>query len=211
MEINLFNLSEGKIYFSKRKVALLITITGAVLAFGFFIVNTSDTNALNTCNEGYRVNVSSSKTIDCRNKCRVVSNSGSGESTFVPTRYLAQWNSFINNPPGAISFGSCSSGSSPGDPAPLPPAPPESGECSSLSQCGASYSDHSTNRCINDATCSGWDWSTSCSLICNYGASRNASNCRHQHRKWCDSSSGKYCYTTYHNKTEIWSPRSCVL
>ncbi len=56
---------------------------------------------LNTCSTGYKID--SSTNINCHRICREVEKNG-GSSQFISTNTSAEWNSFINNQNGSISF-----------------------------------------------------------------------------------------------------------
>lgn len=59
--------------------------------------------------DGYLVSSGSTTMITEHSTCRSVTNAGP-KTRFVPTKSSAEWNSFISNPPAAVSVGACCTG-----------------------------------------------------------------------------------------------------
>jgi len=84
------------------KISLFI-----IIAFSFFVFwNVDRTLAINNCNDGWQINVSQTKQIDCRGVCKKVTNSCS-KGIFVPTKTSNEWADFRSNRPACISLSSC--------------------------------------------------------------------------------------------------------
>ena len=88
--------------FKKGKLSLIIIITTV-----FLFTSAITVYALNTWNEGYRINTETKEVkVDSSENCHKVTNT-SGNSYFIPTKTTAEWNAFAGNLPSGVSIGSC--------------------------------------------------------------------------------------------------------
>lgn len=69
----------------------------AVIFFGAALLRAATT---------YRITAGSSPQVTEHSTCKKVTNS-TGNDVFIPTRTVAEWNSFINNPPSGVTVASC--------------------------------------------------------------------------------------------------------
>lgn len=90
-------------------------IIGAFLLGFLVFIHSTDIFAIDTCSEGYKINQSQTKEIDCQGICKEVTNN-CGSDIFVPTKTAAEWSDFRSNKPGCISLDDCYVCGPPGTP-----------------------------------------------------------------------------------------------
>lgn len=194
-----------------------------------FILFSQKTFAINTCAEGWKVDVGSNnkKTIDCHGICKIVTNNNCSASVFVPTKTSTEWSEFLTHFPSCVSVTDCCTN-----------------ECSYSGQteyrCSGSWVQYRTCGNYDSDPCLEWSsWSNyencdsydGCSGgyyynyycsngYCAYSSSCTESCCDEYYgdsRAYC---SGGYCYgppsctneCSYSGQTECcdsWSYRTC--
>lgn len=92
---------------TKRKNAVKILYFTFFL-FGLFLVFSSKSFAINTCAEGWQINMGEEKTINCHSVCRKVKNNNCPATIFVPTRSYEEWKQFLDHSPSCVLVSLCS-------------------------------------------------------------------------------------------------------
>ncbi|MFB6076296.1 MAG: hypothetical protein ABEK17_04080 [Candidatus Aenigmatarchaeota archaeon] len=77
----------------KRKQLIYLSI---LVGFLLLFTNTQNVAAIGNCSEGFKINNSETKEIDCQDMCKEVTNNNNNP-IFVPTATSQEWNGFINN------------------------------------------------------------------------------------------------------------------
>ena len=114
------------------------------IASVLFVISFDSVFAINSISEGWRINNGTIMDVtDANSVCHKITNN-SGYGIFVPTKYIADWNAFANNPPSGVSNGSCCAVSS--------WSPPTSNYCSGVpftqtSNCGTTQTNYGSAYC----------------------------------------------------------------
>lgn len=90
----------------RKKTIKILFFNSIVFLFSLFLVFCQKTFAIDNCNEGWQVNVGTSKRIDCHGICREVTNNCES-SIFVPTGSYKEWEDFLTHTPSCVSLKNC--------------------------------------------------------------------------------------------------------